>query len=565
MIMLQDNNIDIACISETWLTENTNCTTALIKSYGFNIIHTFRSIGRGGGTAIIHRFNLISSVCNFDADIPITSFGYTSTLFKLAPDIKLCLVCVYRTGPVTKLFFREFNHFIQAVVLKSDYVIVAGDFNINLEINDAHANNLSDLMESYGFSQIVKKPTHNLGGTIDLIFDNSNLLDVETLHVEADSTLSDHFPITCSSKIISLNQVRALKSVDRERFSCDIYDEVDSFTCSSTLEESLSNYTSRLSTVFNLHAPLEEKTISYMPHAPWFDNEYKQHRILRRKAERLSEKKNASDADKRLYDDIKKETTKMSNLKKQEYYRTKIENNKKDIKAIYDVLNKEMDRKQGSPLPDTEDVKASAKDFNEFFIQKIQNIRKALPLTYNDSMTNPHHQNGCIMSTFEPTTVAELKEIIKESGIKSSPSDILPTELLKENIDILLPTLCDLVNLSLSTGSMDGLKVADVIPTIKGFGNDPNEKKNYRPISNLTFLGKLVERVVLRQLNAHLDKHNLNIPNQSAHRKNHSTKKILIKVINDLLMASDKNTANILMLLDLSAAFDTVDHNILLR
>ena len=102
------------------------------------------------------------------------------------------------------------------------------------------------------------------------------------------------------------------------------------------------------------------------------------------------------------------------------------------------------------------------------------------------------------MSTFEPTTVAELKEIIKESGIKSSPSDILPTELLKENIDILLPTLCDLVNLSLSTGSMDGHKVADVIPTIKGFGNDPNEKKNYRPISNLTFLGKLVERVVLR-------------------------------------------------------------------
>ena len=90
MIMLQDNNIDIACISETWLTENSNCTTALIKSYGFNIIHTFRSIGRGGGTAIIHRFNLISSVCNFDADIPITSFGYTySQNFQMKESRKL--------------------------------------------------------------------------------------------------------------------------------------------------------------------------------------------------------------------------------------------------------------------------------------------------------------------------------------------------------------------------------------------------------------------------------------------------------------------------------------------
>ena len=84
----------------------------------------------------------------------------------------------------------------------------------------------------------------------------------------------------------------------------------------------------------------------------------------------MSKKKNASDADKRLYDDIKKETTIMSNLKKQEYYRTKSENNKKDVKAIYDFLNKEMDRKQGSPLPDTEDVKALAKDFNKYFIQK---------------------------------------------------------------------------------------------------------------------------------------------------------------------------------------------------
>ena len=79
-----------------------------------------------------------------------------------------------------------------------------------------------------------------------------------------------------------------------------------------------------------------------------------------------------------------------------------------------------MERRQGSPPPDTEDVEALAKDFNEFFMQKIQNIRKALPLTYSDSTTNPHHHNGCIMSTFEPTTVARLQEIIKESSIKSS-------------------------------------------------------------------------------------------------------------------------------------------------
>ena len=126
------------------------------------------------------------------------------------------------------------------------------------------------------------------------------------------------------------------------RKSCDLYGEVDSFTCSSTLEESLLNYTSHILQFFKVHAPLEEKTISYLPHAPWFDNEYKQHRILCRKAERLSKNKNAIVADKHLYDDSKKETTKITNLKKQEHYKTELENKKKDAKAIHSDFDKEI-------------------------------------------------------------------------------------------------------------------------------------------------------------------------------------------------------------------------------
>lgn len=111
---------------------------------------------------------------------------------------------------------------------------------------------------------------------------------------------------------------------------------------------------------------------------------------------------------------------------------------------------------------------------------------------------------------------------------------------------------------------MEGLKVADIIPNLKNHKLDPNNFKNYRPISNLTFLGKLVERVVLKRLNVHLEKNNLNIPEQSAYKKYHSTETISIKVINDILVASDSNTATVLIMLDLSAAFDTVDHGILL-
>ena len=92
---------------------------------------------------------------------------------------------------------------------------------------------------------------------------------------------------------------------------------------------------------------------------------------------------------------------------------------------------------------------------------------------------------------------------------------------------------------------------------------DPELLKNYRPVSNLPFLSKVLERVVFTQLKTHLETHNLLEPFQSAYRKCHSTEAAILRVVNDLLQASDDGHVSILSLLDLSAAFDTIDHAIL--
>ena len=89
--------------------------------------------------------------------------------------------------------------------------------------------------------------------------------------------------------------------------------------------------------------------------------------------------------------------------------------------------------------------------------------------------------------------------------------------------------------------------------------------KNFCPISNLQFVSKLVERTAADQLQSHLVKNNLFPTLQSAYRPNHSTETALLKIKNDILMNMDKQHAMLLILLDLSATFDTVDHQILLN
>ena len=105
---------------------------------------------------------------------------------------------------------------------------------------------------------------------------------------------------------------------------------------------------------------------------------------------------------------------------------------------------------------------------------------------------------------------------------------------------------------------------AIVNPRIKKPGPDASEVKNYWPISNLTFLSKVIERLVCKQLVAYLEANNLLPRNQSAYQRHHSTETAVLKIISDENYAAEQGEVTLLGMLDMSAAFDTVDHDILL-
>lgn len=145
---------------------------------------------------------------------------------------------------------------------------------------------------------------------------------------------------------------------------------------------------------------------------------------------------------------------------------------------------------------------------------------------------------------------------------KSCSLDPAPTKLVKLCIDGLTPLITDIVNASLNSGIFpDDAKNALITPLLKKPSLDAEVLANYRPVSNVTFLSKVLERVVASRLksffveNSHYEKY------QSAYREFHSTESALLKIREDIITSIGNRKAVLLVLLDLSSAFDTINHD----
>ena len=161
-----------------------------------------------------------------------------------------------------------------------------------------------------------------------------------------------------------------------------------------------------------------------------------------------------------------------------------------------------------------------------------------------------------------------VKECILNSAPKSCELDPIPSKLLIECLDSILPSLTDLFNSSLASGIFPQcFKSALVTPILKKRCLDHNDLNNYRPVSNLLycFIAKILEKLVLSQVSSYLNSHNLYNTCQSAYRPGHSTETALLKVVNDLFLSLNKGNIYVLALLDFSSAFDTIDHTILVH
>ncbi len=256
----------------------------------------------------------------------------------------------------------------------------------------------------------------------------------------------------------------------------------------------------------------------------------------------------------------------MLNAAHRSHYESEIMEASGNQRKLFAIIQELASVKRDTPLPDHDNLQQLADEFGEFFIKKIQDIRTEIdshPCTFQASAE--HSTPTKVLSSFKPLSEQEVRKLIFQSKSTSCSLDPIPTPLLKECVDILLPLLTKMINTSLETGIFpDEWKLALVVPLIKKLGLELL-LNHFRPVSNLPFVSKLVERAVIQQENPHV---NANCPLPictSAYREFHSTESALLRVQADILHNMEHQRVTILVLIDLSAAFDSIDHDILLN
>ena len=573
-LISSNQNIDVLTLSETHISASQS-NDKLYTVSGYNFEKRDRKVGKGGGVAVYIK-NSVNYVRRTDLEseklenIVIEIILTTSTNFLITTHYRPPQGSNYLQNNYNELFAQS----LELVCTESKEVILLGDLNVDyLKRNDN--KDIKSIISDNGFTQVIKSATRITKDTkslIDIIA--SNRPGSISASIVFQSSISDHDLVGCVRKVN--HQKHAPKTI-----KCRNYKSYDPTTMNHEFKNvnwlpvitapdvntALNIFNTIVRDIFDKHAPIISKRIKGRP-CPWIDAKLKEVMNRRDKVLRKA-RKSRNDEDWSAYKTLRNNCNNLLRNAKANYHKNKIQEGRQNPKQFWKAVKDVFPTKTGSNNMSSSvtQTKNLADSFRDYFATAVNSL-KCHSIRLKDFLwKSPVKLRRRTEKTFEFQYVSKVfvkSFLSKLRRKKATGTDELPPGMLKDCREFIVDPLHHIVNLSLQTSTVPTVwKRAKIVPIFKS--GDQTQTENYRPISVLPILSKLVEKAVHLQFLKYLEENKLLSDSQYGYRAQRSTQHATTLFVDNIREAAEKGQMVGALFLDLSKAFDTISHDIIIN
>ena len=533
---------------------------------------------KGGGIVIYIRDKL-EYTRRHDLESPDIQSIWIEVKIKNAKSFLIC--SVYRPPSSTADWPDIFSRQIEMSLSSNNEIYLMGDFNIDIKAGKLSNTKWKHVIQTNDLHQLIDEPTR-VTAHPETIIDHlytTTPESVKDIHIPKVA-VSDHYPIqftrlTGKSHIKrqqhTIIHYRSFNNFNEEQFLSDLSDNMSSLDVSPNDSDlNFNNFINSFMTIFEKHAPMKTKRVKNENQPEWFNEHIKsasKTRDMYHKAKNWPQ-----------YKYWRNKTTDLIRSAKKDFFAQSIADNKdnaylwKHIKSLNGQLheNKIPDEMiyDGQPTTDTLSI---LEKLNQYFSTISERLQAEQPQNSPefDSENLENYIKSKVPNNIKfSTPYMKLTDLIATLNTlnvtKATGLDGLTPKILKTSANAIAPTLLKIINTSLQNGQFpEPLKIAKLKPIHKG--GPKSDPSNYRPISVLPVLSKIIEKHITKHIFAYLSKYDILHKSQSGFRKNHSCNTALISLLDEWLKNIDKGEITGAIFFDLRKAFDVVDHEILLQ
>jgi hypothetical protein len=508
---------------------------------------------------------------------------WTEIIVDKKPNRLIGVVYRHPTKQNDEKFIQILSNTLNKIRKENKNVLIAGDFNYDLlrfETNQNISNFLQSMLDN-SFQPCITEPTRIVNGNRPSLVDNIFSNSLETcISGNLYEKISDHLPSFVMIKTVKTRpkpkaiKRRSMKHFDSGNFQADLLLVLRELHNPNNAETSFLFFHKKFLAIVNKHAPFQFLTQKQfeLECKPWITKG-----ILtstRIKAKLFKNFKKTQKPDQYLkFKQYRDMINSLLRKSKKQYYKKYFQEHSSNIKKTWTGINKLLHRQNKQKLSDVflnvngnlfTDQNTVVEKMNKYYVNVAENLAKKIPkpsTKFQDYLKNPN-QHSIYLSEVLPH---EIDEIVANLGSNKS-GDLygITSNIVKLGGPVLTQTLALLFNKSISQGIFpSSLKYAKVIPIHKG--DSIFEMSNYRPISLLPIFSKILEKLMYSRIINFIEKHKILYKNQYGFQKGMSTEYAVNALVNNIVKCLENKEVGFCILLDFAKAFDTVNHEILLK